>query len=116
MLWFGSCTQRTNGSTRILEPIGRSPTHTLEGAQGRPVGNGKFLPNLAVRNVLLHEDNPAACFIMRGLRSRSPAIMIELRRLWYLLDSNGIYLRPMYIRSAENFWADTLSQHVDNGD
>jgi hypothetical protein len=37
----------------------------------------------------------------------------ELRRLWYLLDTNDIHIRPRYIRSAANVWADALSREVD---
>jgi hypothetical protein len=37
-----------------------------------------FLPQLAGRNVLLHEDNQAVCYIVAGLTSRSPAMMTEL--------------------------------------
>jgi hypothetical protein len=39
-------------------------------------------------------------------------MMTELRRLWFLLDNNEINIRPRYIRSAANIWADTLS-HED---
>jgi hypothetical protein len=37
-------------------------------------------------------------------------MMTELRRLWYLLDTIDIHIRPCYIRSAANIWADTLTQ------
>jgi hypothetical protein len=40
-------------------------------------------------------------------------MMSELRRLWFLLDSNDISIRPRYIRSAANIWADTLSRELD---
>eukprot|EP00873_Tetraselmis_striata_P028116 jgi/Tetstr1/448380/TSEL_035661.t1 len=40
-----------------------------------------FLPNLAGRNALLHEDNQAGCHVLAGLTSRSPKMMAELRRL-----------------------------------
>jgi hypothetical protein len=50
------------------------------------------------------------------LTSRSPAMMAELRRLWYLLDSNDINIRPRYIRSAANIWADKLSRELDYED
>jgi hypothetical protein len=75
-----------------------------------------FLPHLAGRNVLLHEDNQAVCHVMAGLTSRSPAIMTELRRIWYLSDTNNIHIMPMYIRYAANTWADKLSRHLDNDD
>eukprot|EP00873_Tetraselmis_striata_P037030 jgi/Tetstr1/457294/TSEL_043899.t1 len=52
-----------------------------------------FLPNLAGRDVLMHEDNHAVRHVLSGLTSRSPEMMAELRRLWCLLDSHGIHMR-----------------------
>eukprot|EP00873_Tetraselmis_striata_P015817 jgi/Tetstr1/436081/TSEL_002675.t1 len=75
-----------------------------------------FLPHLAGRRVLLHEDNEAVCSVLAGLTSHSPAMMAELRKLWYLLDSNGVHIRTRYIRSAANVWADRLSRHLDSDD
>eukprot|EP00873_Tetraselmis_striata_P040771 jgi/Tetstr1/461035/TSEL_006185.t1 len=75
-----------------------------------------FLPHLAGRRVLLHEDNHAVCSVLAGLTSRSPAMMAELRKLWYLLDSNCVHIRARYIRSAANVWADRLSRHLDSDD
>jgi hypothetical protein len=75
-----------------------------------------FLPHLAGRNMLLHEDNHALCYVQAGLTSCSPEMMNELRRLWYMLDCNNIHIRPRYIRSAANTWADKLSRHLDSGD
>jgi hypothetical protein len=75
-----------------------------------------FLPHLAGRNILLHEDNHAACYVVAGLTSRSPEMMNELRRLWYLLDTNNIHIRPRYIRSSANSWADKLNRHLDSDD
>jgi hypothetical protein len=43
-------------------------------------------------------------------------MMTELRRLWYLLDTNDIYIRSRYIRSAANIWANTLSRVLDTED
>jgi hypothetical protein len=42
--------------------------------------------------------------------------MTELRRLWYLLDTNNIHIMPKYIRSAANTWADKLSRHLESDD
>jgi hypothetical protein len=50
------------------------------------------------------------------LTTRSPVMMTELRRVWYLLDTNDIHIRPRYIRSAANIWADTLSHEPDTED
>jgi hypothetical protein len=43
-------------------------------------------------------------------------MMEKLRRLWYLLDTNDIHIRPRYIRSAANVWADKLSRELDTED
>eukprot|EP00873_Tetraselmis_striata_P042614 jgi/Tetstr1/462878/TSEL_007827.t1 len=75
-----------------------------------------FMPHLAGRRVLLHEDNQAVCNVLAGLTSRSLAMTAELRKLWYLLDSNGVHIRARYIRSAANVWADRLSRHLDSDD
>jgi hypothetical protein len=53
-----------------------------------------FLPHLNGRNILLHEDSHAVCYVLAGLTSRSPEMMNELRRLSYLLDNNNIHIRP----------------------
>ena len=75
-----------------------------------------FLPQLRGRRVLLHEDNTAVVQILTHLTSRSADLMNELRKLWYLLDVNGIHIRPQYIRSAANIWADRLSRILDDSD
>jgi hypothetical protein len=53
-----------------------------------------LLPHLASRNILLHEDNQAVYHVLAGLPSRSPEMMNELRRLWYMLDINNIHIIP----------------------
>ena len=75
-----------------------------------------FLPLLRGGRVLLHEDNQAVVGVLSNLTSRSPAMMSELRKLWYLLDNNDIWLQPRYIRSAANVWADRLSRELDTDD
>ena len=75
-----------------------------------------FLRQLTGRNVLLHEDNQAVVAVLTHLTSRSPDMMQELRKLWYLLDAHGIAIRPRYIASAANVWADRLSRHLDKDD
>jgi hypothetical protein len=69
-----------------------------------------FLPQLAGRRVLLREDNMAVVYILTNMVSRSPLLMHELRKLWWLLDSQDIELRPLYIRSAANILADRASR------
>jgi hypothetical protein len=75
-----------------------------------------FLPQLKGRQVLLHEDNTAVVAALIKLTSRSPVMITELRRLWYLLDTNVIHIRPRYIRSTANIWADSLSRELDTED
>eukprot|EP00873_Tetraselmis_striata_P014463 jgi/Tetstr1/434727/TSEL_023780.t1 len=74
-----------------------------------------LLPHLAGRRVM-YEDNQAVCIVLAGLASRSPTMMAELRKPWYLLDSNGVHIRARYIQSAANVWADRLSRHLDSDD
>lgn len=75
-----------------------------------------FLPHLQGRRVLLHEDNQSVIGVLTHLTSKSPAMMTELRKLWYLLDTCNISLRPRYIRSTANIWADRLSRELDTSD
>ena len=43
-------------------------------------------------------------------------MMTELRRLWHLMDVSNINIRPRYIRSAANIWADSLCRELDRED
>jgi hypothetical protein len=61
-----------------------------------------FLPQLHGRQVLLHEDNTAVVATLAKLTTRSLVMMTELRRMWYLLDTNDIHIRPRYIHSVAN--------------
>ena len=49
-----------------------------------------FLPFLKGRRVLLHEDNQSVIGVLSNLTSRSPVMMAELRKFWFLFDSNNI--------------------------
>eukprot|EP00873_Tetraselmis_striata_P034416 jgi/Tetstr1/454680/TSEL_041569.t1 len=81
-----------------------------------------FLPHLAGRRVLLPDDNQAVCNVLPGLTSRSLEMMAELRKLWYLLDRNGVQIRARYIRGRpqtsdlRSRRADRLSRHLDGDD
>eukprot|EP00873_Tetraselmis_striata_P014119 jgi/Tetstr1/434383/TSEL_023484.t1 len=75
-----------------------------------------FLPMLQNRHIRLHEDNQAVVGVFTNLTSRSPRLMAELRKTWYLMDTHGITLSVRYIRSAANIWADRLSREVDCDD
>jgi hypothetical protein len=43
-------------------------------------------------------------------------MMTKLRRMWYILDTNDIHIRPRYIRLAANIRADTLCRELDTED
>jgi len=75
-----------------------------------------FLPQLTGHRVCLREDNMAVVWILTHFMSRSPALMAELRKLWYVLEYADIELRPLYIRSAENVIADYASRLAFSGD
>eukprot|EP00873_Tetraselmis_striata_P017806 jgi/Tetstr1/438070/TSEL_026695.t1 len=68
------------------------------------------------RHIRLHEDNQAVVGVLTDLTSRSPRLMAELRKTWYLMDTHGITLSVRYIRYAANIWADRLSREVDCDD
>eukprot|EP00873_Tetraselmis_striata_P034838 jgi/Tetstr1/455102/TSEL_041954.t1 len=76
-----------------------------------------FLPHFACRRLLLHENNHAVCSVLAGLStSGSMGMLAELRRLCYVLDSNGIHARARYIWLGANLWADRPSRHLDSDD
>ena len=70
-----------------------------------------FVHFLRGRVVRLHEDNMGVVGILASSTSKSPKIMREMRKLWWLLDANGIQLQDVeYIRSEANVLADALSR------
>ena len=74
-----------------------------------------FLEKLANRQVLLWEENQAVVQVLTNHTSRSPALMRQLRYLWFMLDMRNISLRPRYIRSEENIYADGLARERQIG-
>eukprot|EP00873_Tetraselmis_striata_P019091 jgi/Tetstr1/439355/TSEL_027791.t1 len=40
-------------------------------------------------------------------------VMIELRKLWFILDTHGIFIRARYTKTTANIWADRLSREID---
>ena len=72
-----------------------------------------FISHLRSRHVLLREDNMGVVHMLAHYSSRVPSIMRRLRELWLLLDTNGIELSVLYIRSEANVWADALSRERD---
>jgi hypothetical protein len=75
-----------------------------------------FVRQLRGRRVLLWEDNQAVVAILMSWTTKSPELMRELRKLWFLLDTNDMTLDPRYIRSAQNIIADGLTRQGDSGD
>lgn len=69
-----------------------------------------FAPRLRFRHVLLHEDNQAVVAMLTSWSSRSPALLRELRKIWWLLDQHDITLDPRWISTHDNFLADGLSR------
>jgi hypothetical protein len=61
-------------------------------------------------------NNTTVVATLLKLTTRSRVMMTELRRLWHLLDVNDISIRPRYIRSTANIWADSLSRELDRDD
>eukprot|EP00873_Tetraselmis_striata_P045615 jgi/Tetstr1/465879/TSEL_010496.t1 len=49
-----------------------------------------FLSELRSRQMLPHEDNMGVIHNLANLISRSPLLMTELRKLWFILDTNDI--------------------------
>ena len=74
-----------------------------------------YLPQLRGRTVLLREDNQVVVALLSNWTSRSPEMFAELRKLFFLLDTNDITIRPLYIRSADNI-ADVPSRMSDSSD
>eukprot|EP00873_Tetraselmis_striata_P039955 jgi/Tetstr1/460219/TSEL_005534.t1 len=75
-----------------------------------------FLSELRGQEVLLHEDNMGVSYILANLTSRSPLLMAELQKLWFILDTEDISMRPRYSNTIANIWADHLSRNVDYDD
>eukprot|EP00873_Tetraselmis_striata_P006395 jgi/Tetstr1/426659/TSEL_016929.t1 len=95
---------------------GRNAHITLKELKAVRLAIESFLPMLQNRHIRLHEDNQAVVGVLTNLASRSPRLMAELRKTWYLMDTHGITLSVGYIRSAANIWADRLSREVDCDD
>ena len=66
--------------------------------------------------VRLKVDNQVVMYCLRSLCSPSLALMTELRRLFYLLESRRIILEPEYIKSEDNIIPDRLSRETNNND
>jgi hypothetical protein len=82
---------------------GPPPTHHVEGIVSRTTRDRNVSTTASgPLRPLAHEDNTGVVATLTKLTTRSPVMMAELRRLWYLLDVNDIRIRPRYIRLAAN--------------
>ena len=79
------------------------------------LGVESFLPRLRGSAVQLGEDNTAALAAVVKLASKSPALMHQLRRLWWVLDTENVSLQASYVPSALNL-ADGPSRMSDRDD
>eukprot|EP00873_Tetraselmis_striata_P022075 jgi/Tetstr1/442339/TSEL_030479.t1 len=75
-----------------------------------------FLSEMRGRHAFLHEDNMGGVHVLANLTSRSPLLMTELRKLWFILDSNDISIRARYIKTTANIRADHLNREIDYDD
>eukprot|EP00873_Tetraselmis_striata_P012113 jgi/Tetstr1/432377/TSEL_021774.t1 len=57
-----------------------------------------------------------AVHVLANFTSRSPLLMTEMRKLWFILDSHYISIRARYIKTTANIWADRLSRKIDYDD
>ena len=79
------------------------------------LGVESFIPLLANCQVRLGEDNTAALAAVNNLSAKSVALMQQLRRLWWVLDTNNVSLQAAYVPSAANI-ADAPSRLADRDD
>jgi hypothetical protein len=59
-------------------------------------------------------DNMTVVAVVRGMTSRSPVMMEEVRRLWHVLDKHDIQLRLSHIPGVENELSDALSRFASS--
>ena len=78
-------------------------------------GVESFLPSLTNSHVMLGEDNTAALAAVVKHTAKSIALMSELRRLWWVLDTSNVFLQAVYVPSADNL-ADAPSRMTDRDD
>ena len=69
-----------------------------------------FTAQLRGKSTLLWCDNLSVVHILNNVTTRSPEMMALLRRVWWLLDSEGISLRVQWISTHDNNMADDLSR------
>ena len=74
-----------------------------------------FGERLRGQDMLHWEDNQAVVHIIRNMKSKSPAMMRELRLLQAELARLDVRLQTCYIRSAENP-TDSLTRWSDRAD
>jgi len=83
------------------------PIHLLE---VRAVTRALEAFDLWDATVRLGCDNLAAVYSITSLRSRSPRFSEELLDLWNVAFERNVALRPLYLPTQVNVWADRLSR------
>ena len=74
------------------------------------------LAALRGHRILLYTDNTSCMFVINKYSSRSPALMMEYRRLYALMRSNNNSIVARHIRTGDNVLADDLSRASDRNE
>jgi hypothetical protein len=80
------------------------------------LARGRWQNRLRGSSILLWEDNQSVMHIINNLTTRSPEMMIELRKLYDLLAKIDVTLRARYIPSAQNpadYWSRIFKDKAD---
>ena len=105
--WGASCDGQRFAQGEWDATTRRLPIHLLE---VRAVTRALAHFGLQNASVLLACDNTAAVHTIRGLRARSAPLVRELQDLWKIMFECNVQVRPVYLSTARNIWADRLSR------
>eukprot|EP00873_Tetraselmis_striata_P007380 jgi/Tetstr1/427644/TSEL_017769.t1 len=75
-----------------------------------------FLLKLRGREAMLHKDNMGVVCTLANLTSRSPLLMTETQKLWFILDTNDISIRARYMKATAYILDDCLSCEIEYDD
>jgi hypothetical protein len=103
-------------STRFLERCRPFASHHVERTSSGPTRHRVISTPAQGKARRPTRNNTAVVAALTKLTTRSAVVMTEMRRLWYLLDTNDIHIRPPYIHLAANIWADTPCCEQDTED
>jgi hypothetical protein len=97
----------------VMAAARSTPTHHLEGLEGRATRR-PFFPFASARpKIFMHEDNQTIVAVLRHLTSRWLDMLDEPRKVWDFIDTSNISICARYARYAANAWADKLSRETD---